>query len=106
MLDQLANNFVAFSIGVACLAVLWILASWIRRFDVRVAVRASAVFLAFPIAYFGHPFLGGSVWMLIAAIMASGSIILILVSLAIWAAVVLATIATCREFTGRNRSEP
>jgi len=59
------NNIALFISAIVIAIVLWIIARKIEHKRFRRAVRASIIFLVFPIFYLGHPFLYYQSWMIL-----------------------------------------
>jgi len=60
------NNLPLFFGGIAFAIIFWIISKKIENNRGRRAVRATILFLVFPIFYLGHPFLYYQSWMIIA----------------------------------------
>lgn len=65
MFNLLANNTVAFCLGLVVAVALWIVAGKIKSENRRLLARTTVAFLACPVFYLGHPFMYGSFWMLV-----------------------------------------
>lgn len=65
MFSLLSNNAYIMVSTYLALIVLWFLCGRMSSWRVRRGVRATIVFLAIPIAYFGHPFTYFPLWVLL-----------------------------------------
>jgi predicted MFS family arabinose efflux permease len=65
--DVLENNAYLLATGFAIAAGIWWMAARLKSWRARRAVRVSAIFLAAPIVYLGHPFLFYQSWMMLVA---------------------------------------
>ena len=64
MPESLENNWYLVALGFVAALAVWIVSANVRSWRIRRAARTSAVFLAVPIAYLGHPVLFYQLWML------------------------------------------
>ncbi len=67
MFDFFANNIILFLSSYFVAAVSWILSSRLPRKRMRRAVRASILYLVFPVFFLGHPFMLFQFWMFVVA---------------------------------------
>jgi hypothetical protein len=87
--DSLENNWYLVALGFVAAFAVWMLSASIRSWRIRRAARTSAVFLAVPIAYLGHPVLLYQSWMLPVAYVQSKAWLPLSFFGVIWSALVL-----------------
>jgi len=67
MFDFFANNIILFLSSYVVAVVSWILSSRLPSKRMRRAVRASILYLVFPVFFLGHPFVLFQFWMFVVA---------------------------------------
>lgn len=89
MVTFFENNLVLFLSSYIVAVVAWLLTSRLAKLRIRRAVRASIIFLVFPIFYTGHPFLYYQCWMLLLVYIVKLKVLWLLLFLAIWGIFIL-----------------
>jgi CDP-diglyceride synthetase len=79
------NNIWFLVASLAVAAIVWKLSSKIEKTRVRRGLRATLIFLMFPVFYLGHPFLYYQVWVLIAASIINLNLMWLAIFLVVWA---------------------
>ena len=66
----------------------WLYTSKVNNIRARRAIRATLIYLVFPVAYLGHPFLFYQVWMFVVASVVNFDLKWLLIMFSIWFVVV------------------
>jgi len=88
MSSALENNALLFWIGIVVAIGTWIYCYKVRDARYRRPLRASTIFLSFPIVYLGHPFLYYQSWMFLVVYISELNFFAIGIYLLIWIAIV------------------
>lgn len=97
MQNLFENNLTLFVFSFFVGVVVWFIAAKINNIRFRRALRASILFLVFPIYYLGHPFLFYQCWMFIVASIVDFNLKWLFIMFGIWGIVILISQKTLKK---------